>query len=726
MKRLLGLLGLTCLGVLTACFYLGENVGFMLAAGALLLFLVSMAIPDIRKAKTLPVGFLSVVLTVSLFMGYTHLRVEPIKAYDGQTCTVEALQTDNVYYSYGYYHYVLDIKEINGEKVNSGMILHTKRHIFSDAFDELRFTAELSFTENDSYKSRKLFLESYVFDENTVDVKPADKRPLRYQFINIKNKVSTALFCEMDYDSAAFSSSVLLSDKYAMKPDVKSLLNASGLSHIVVVSGLHLSIIAMMTGKMLSKIIRNKVISGTFTLLVIWCFAAVCGFTPSVMRAGIMLTIFIIGTMIYRKSDAVNSLGAAALFIILPNPYSAGDVGLLLSFVSTLGIVLWCSKISAPAKKTLYKCKLFRLPLVRKGTAVIIDTFSMCLCASLWSLPIIVFINQQISAVSLIANILVVPFMLPVLLIIFLCILTHYIGFLQVICNLCAHIISCFYSYLIFVCRSLTALPYASIYTNTWYFYFWISATLVICGIAVIVSRKAFNVLTVFLSLLILFAGAFVYRVEKERKLILHIPYTGQGMTVLLESSSGYAVLKADGNPRRSNAFIRIIESIPYRDSNVYIDVPGNNNEIYAESVLNEFDYEIVLRYDNKSEDSTYDYITWENTQLFESDCVLDLWDKASVRFLVCNGVVCEYITAGDTDILILARGADCINIPEEYRNLDVIVADRVPDNYLTLSCDTLIVQGNGYISDVTAYKMSEISKRIIENQEIYFEIEIE
>ncbi|MBR3971870.1 MAG: ComEC/Rec2 family competence protein, partial [Ruminococcus sp.] len=446
MKRLLGLLGLTCLVVLTACFYLGNTVTLLFGAGAVVLFVVSMLIPAVRKEKTLPVGFITSAFVVLLFVGYGRFYVEPIKVYDEKTCDIVAVQKDEVYYNNGYYHYELDIKEIDGKKVNSGILLRSRFHTYSNAYDELRFKTELYFTENGSLKAKRLFFEAYLFDEGGVEVVRPEKRPLRYHFIALRDKLANALYRDMDYDTAAFSASVLLGDKYAMEPETKSLLRETGLSHISVVSGLHLSIVALISRKIFTGIFKRRVISGSLTILIIVLFAAVCGFSPSVIRAGVMLIICIIGTMIYRKSDSLNSLGAAALLLTVFNPYSVGDIGMLLSFASTIGIVLWSSKISKPIICRIEKFTFFKIKYVSKIIRVIIDTFAMSLCASIWTLPIIVFVYSGISTVSLIANVLIVPFVGIVLILIALCIITHFIGFLEVMCNMLAHLVSAFYN----------------------------------------------------------------------------------------------------------------------------------------------------------------------------------------------------------------------------------------------------------------------------------------
>lgn len=719
MKRLLGLLGLTCLVVLTACFYLGENAALILGAGSVVLFIISMLIPAVRKEKTLPIGFITSVIAITLFLGYGRFFVEPLKVYDEKTCDVVAVQKDEVYFSNGYYHYELDVKEIDGNKVNTGLLLRSKYHTYSKAFDELRFKTELYFTENGSQKAKRLFFNAYIFDEGTVEVISPDNRPIKYHFIALKEKLANALYLEMDYDTAAFSSSVLLGDKYAMEPQVKSLLRDAGLSHISVVSGLHLSIIALICRKVFGSVFKRRTLSGGLTILVIVSFAAVCGFSPSVIRAGVMLIICIIGTMIYRKSDSLNSLGLAALVLTLFNPYSVGDIGMLLSFAATIGIVLWSSKISNPVMNTIEKFSCFKLRYINKLVRLIVNTFSMSLCATIWTLPIIVFVYTGISAVSLLANILIVPFMWPVLLLIALCALTHFVGFLEVMCNVIAFLVSLFYNYLIFVCESLTSLPFAFVNSNKPYFYIWISLTLIIIAVAVIVGKRWFNVLTVLLSLLILFTGSLNYRIAMKNKLVLHVPYTGSGLSVILESDAGYAVLRGEGKKTKVFTLNNKLETIKNNKDNIYVDLPGDNSDFYADYIMNEFDYQHVLRYDNMEVDDKSHIIN------FTDNHSLELWDKASVQFFVCGDGVVEYLFAGDTRILILSDEADCSLLPEEYRMADMIITSGIPYNYQFLSCETIMVAGEGYICEASAEVMSSICTKIIKGKDLIYEIDI-
>ena len=73
---------------------------------------------------------------------------------------------------------------------------------------------------------------------------------------------------------------------------------------------------------------------------------AITGFTPSVVRSGVMITLTYCAMIFLRKSDGLNSLGFSGLVLTLFNPYTVADVGMLLSFSATLGILMWSKPIS--------------------------------------------------------------------------------------------------------------------------------------------------------------------------------------------------------------------------------------------------------------------------------------------------------------------------------------------------------------------------------------------
>ncbi len=728
MKRLLGLTGLTCLCTLTACFYLNTTVALITGGFALLLFVVSLLVPVVRKEGTLPVAFAAVFLSVLLFMCYTYFYVKPVQTeYDGKTCRIVATQKNEVYHSNGYYCYELDVKTIDSKEVNRGMVLYTHEHTFSDAYDELTFEAFLSAETFGSNMSKGLFFRSYLLYEDTaVEVYVPETKPLMYHIIQFREKLRNALYMEMSSDTADFSSAVLLGDKYTIETDVKALLRICGLSHIAVVSGLHLSIISSVLMRITRYLLRNKYLCATVNVLAILGFVLLTGCGIPVIRSAVMLIIYIVGTLIPRRSDSINSIGFAALFILLNNPYAVGDIGMLLSFSATIGIVVWSDKISTPVMNRLGTFGFMNFRFFRNIVKTIVYTIACSVCASLWTLPISILAFGGFSTVSVLSNLLTVPVLSVVIVCIILCAITHFIGFLPFISSLFAWIVNLYYEYLVFVCRLLSKIPYAYINSDKPYFYFWLSATLILIAVALLLQSKRGYRITIVASVFILLFGSAAYNLSRESVVTLHIPDTGSALSVVLESTDGHAVLSCGGSKWRTQVLCRTVEGIKTDENNLLVKTAEDNSAQYAEILMNEFDYEQVLLYDNKDDDlySDSEYES-ENITVCHTDHTVNLWDKVQVELIVEDGVVYEYITAGSTSILLLPENSDCENLDDIYRNADIIITHGVVDNMGLLECDTLIIPGDDFIAQATAEISAPIAKRVITGTDIVYDIKL-
>ncbi len=721
MKRLLGLLGLTCLLVLTACFYLGESVAIILGIGTFLLFSVSMLIPFARKEGTYPVAFITAFITVCVFFGYLNFFVTPLRRFDD--CNVQIIATkEDEYFQNGYYNYVLKVKTIDGEDINSKLLLLSKYPCISQYGDEFSFTTDVSFNENKTFWSRRIFLRSFMYEEGNVVITKPEKRGFLYHFKNLNNKLSTALYLEMDYEEASFSSAVLLGNKYDLSPEVKELLRESGLSHIAVVSGLHISIIAAMVEKFFGKLFKNKILKGCLTIVSILAFALLCGFGVPVIRASVMLIILNIGKMIDRRSDSVNSIGLAALILIIVNPFCVGDVGMLLSFAATLGIVFWADKLSIPVINKLSPLPVIRINFINKLMRIALNTVSMSLCATLWTLPITIFVFGGVSTVSLICNLLIVPFMWIVLVAILLLTVTHYVEFLSVMCDWLSGFVTLFYNYLICICEVVTSLPHSYVYTNKSYFYIWVALTFIIAAFALVLNKRSATVISVLLSALILFTGSLNYNIDRDQRLTVHIMDSGNALSVLLESSDGHAVLRASGSNLKTYIVEEKIEAMGRFSSSVYVDVYGRNSNIFYTNITNRFDYGRIIRYDNIAVNSNNDNCDIISFSKFHC---LDLWSKAKVYMICENENVFEYIDTGEMSVLIAPRDADCSLIPANYTYADIVITDGLPYNYNLLKFDKVYITGESYASQVAEEKFNLLCKNVIRVKECSFDLDV-
>lgn len=170
----------------------------------------------------------------------------------------------------------------------------------------------------------------------------------------------------------------------------------SGLSHLLVVSGLHLSLIVLAVQRLLRRI--GMRVGCVVTLLAAWLFAWLAGFSPSIIRAAVMVTVWLIGCLCFCRSDGLNSLGLAALLLLALHPYTLWNVSFQLSFAATLGVLLL-----APRLASRY---------TSDGNAVrhkVLSGVSVSISALLFTLPIAAYHYGGFPLTSIVSNALALP-----------------------------------------------------------------------------------------------------------------------------------------------------------------------------------------------------------------------------------------------------------------------------------------------------------------------------
>lgn len=153
--------------------------------------------------------------------------------------------------------------------------------------------------------------------------------------------VKRMFYVNTDSDTAAICTALVLGDKRGIDDDLYESVQASGLAHILAVSGLHVTALASAAMWLLRKCRLNSKISFFVVLALAFAYVALCAFTPSSVRAFTMTGALNLGTAFGLKRDLMSSLGLAAFLILLFTPFSVMHVGFLLSVFAVLGIFLF-------------------------------------------------------------------------------------------------------------------------------------------------------------------------------------------------------------------------------------------------------------------------------------------------------------------------------------------------------------------------------------------------
>jgi len=196
---------------------------------------------------------------------------------------------------------------------------------------------------------------------------------------------------------------ILLGERRGIPDDINDNFINTGTVHILSISGLHVGLLAFIF-MLLFKILRLPFNISTLIMVSLLVFySTMTENSPPVVRAAIMISVYLFGRVLRREHDLLNSLAFSALVILFFNPQDLFDIGFQLSFLTMGSIVYFPPKIY----------EMLKIPPERKN--YFLDAVIISFSAWLGSAPFIARYFNICSPVTLIANILVVPWMFFVL-----------------------------------------------------------------------------------------------------------------------------------------------------------------------------------------------------------------------------------------------------------------------------------------------------------------------
>lgn len=149
----------------------------------------------------------------------------------------------------------------------------------------------------------------------------------------------------LDKKEFAVAAAVILGYDDTMDTELQQDYAIAGAMHILCVSGLHVGIVYLVLNYLLGFVFKRKkwavLTKTTLIILFMWVYALLTGLAPSVWRAALMLTIFIIGNNLNRSREPYNTLAAAAVIMLVINPMLVYNLGFQLSFAAVLGILIF-------------------------------------------------------------------------------------------------------------------------------------------------------------------------------------------------------------------------------------------------------------------------------------------------------------------------------------------------------------------------------------------------
>jgi len=345
------------------------------------------------------------------------------------------------------------------------------------------------------------------------------------------------------YDSVLIA--MLLGDSEEMNPQMYNSFNYTGVSHILCVSGLHITLIYGIFAAFFGLIFGRKQITDILSLFITFIFVIITGAGPSAVRAFVMATAMILSRHIIRNYSPLNTLGGVAITFCVFEPYIIYNNGFLMSVFAVFSL---CTLASQWSNRIITKYSLTNRILI-----YIINLFIASLSVSICLIPIMMLSSGYTSLLSPIANLLIIPAVPFAMIIGIIASVTGIglVGFLE------AFILR----YMHLVAEKLGNLPFATIPLNFKFIEGLVVAVIIIVVAASCLKKlKRYSTLIICICAVILVTGGLVNHLENRNVLNITVLESGDGKSTVLHKNNKSVIINCGGSStigRKTSQYLR-------------------------------------------------------------------------------------------------------------------------------------------------------------------------
>ena len=359
----------------------------------------------LKELKNYSLGFLF--FSVGVFSHYWHSKKSEIPNFVGKQTVVfqinKKLNSNKKYRKYEVW------AKAEGNEINAILYVpkEEKQLDFKNYYQTKVYINKVESPNNDfqfdyaKYLARKgIYYQSFATDEilETPKKTLTISEKIRQKRLEILNTIDGSKLPKRERE---FLKGIILADRTEMDAEMVSDFSKSGLVHFLAISGTHLAIIFWLILYLLKPIFPAKFrkIPIVLSLLFIWSFTIFIDYGSSVVRSCLMITAYYSFVLLQRKPDLLHAMAIAGFAILIFDTHQVFDVGFQLSFVAVFGI-FW---LNEPILKNLPRPK-------NKIQDFLFNVISVSLAAQIATLPLVIFYFHQYSFLSIVANVIIVPF----------------------------------------------------------------------------------------------------------------------------------------------------------------------------------------------------------------------------------------------------------------------------------------------------------------------------
>ena len=302
--------------------------------------------------------------------------------------------------------YGVQLEEMDGKHVSAKVLLDCRYVSSMQLGNRFRLTGKVRLPENTSTYDEEsiLYADGYIGiitcdDYQNCTVFDEKANTFKLWVLEIQKALSFRLNSALDGESGALASALFLGDRAYLSDDTVLAFRRAGVSHLLALSGLHISIMFLLLDVFLKIFPLKKNPRTVLVLLGIAAYLFLTGCSPSTLRAVTMLFVLYASYHIGQDYDGFTTLCILAFLILMVSPGSIYDLSFLLSFVATAGILIF-----VPIVGEMYKgiTKDREIPKrIRRIIWVSLNTVTIGLFANAAILPLSAYLFGSTSVLSI-------------------------------------------------------------------------------------------------------------------------------------------------------------------------------------------------------------------------------------------------------------------------------------------------------------------------------------
>jgi len=635
---------------------------------------------------------------------------------------------------------ILSVRDVNGEASAGNLLIRTSRYPTLSYGDLLEVKGELELPpDNLNGFNYRAYLESQgvytsmYYPHVELILKGQAPQPLQAIY-SFRHKLGETLRKSLPEPESSLARGILLGLRGDIPDSLNEAFQHSGTTHILAISGQNMAIIAGIVISIATRLFgKHRPTYLILTLAVLWLYALLAGMSAPVLRAVIMVSIYLLGTYLGRQRSGLTAISFSAAVMIAINTKILWQISFQLSFAAVLGLVLitpklqdWLSRLAMPK--------------------IAVDSLAVGMGAVLATMPLTVYYFGYTSIVTLPATFFA-SLVLPAVIII-----TAAVATIGMVWLPAAQVIGwvdwLLLKYFVITVQGFAAIPSASVeiaQIKTWMvsiYYGLLTAVLWLCSkMKRLLPRKddALSAseslskstsskwaIAVLMTIAVL-TWIAVFTMPEAENLQISFIDVGQGDAILIRSPSHHYIL-IDGGPSPEAICLALGNMLPFWDRNIDMMILTHQHDDHASGLV-----EIAERY--------------RIGQVLYPPDLLDT--KADIDYMQAStelhktisdrGIRCMSAQAGQI-IDIGGAQIEVLNPPEElYQNTDsdidnngvalrvsmgeisfLLSADLYCDGELHLSCEHPVLQStvlkvghHGSKSSTCSYYLNAVNPQV-------------